>query len=278
MAQAIVGLAIEAGKQIGEIFNQILEFQARQDELFIESQMSGTVPPYIEYLMSEKFPNYGLTDMHKFPKEWKEKILGAGILQGQLPGEIRKKLRDLITRTWKSWREKIAKWKKDAPDYQWDTMMQALDEDRLPTGYSFEVLEALGFGFKEKVAALKKRFAERKTKLYNTLADILDNLAKGIDNFLKDPALLTDAERVALRDIKFKTSDLRDYAKQAREQKITETGVKTLLEMMDSKFKNFEANLSTSEKNQEIANQIVAANKERNAKINEFIQAYNVKI
>jgi hypothetical protein len=277
-ATAVLSLAQEGANAIKETFDKFLEIKKRQDDLFVESQLSGTVPPYIEYLMSEKYPDYGLAQMHKFPQTWKDKIIGGGIISGVMPSEIRKKLRSLITRTWSSWRDKIAKWKKDAPDYQWDTIALALDEDRLPVGYSFEILTALGHGLENNVSNFKKRFNDRKQAVYDSLSEIIIELANGLDNYLKDPNLLTDQERVALAQINFDTKQLRKEAEKAKDQKLTEQGVKNILDLIETKFKVYADKMSEYSKIAEVAIKEAEASKIRSEKVNTILKGYNIKI
>jgi hypothetical protein len=261
MASAFFGVinqALDAGK---EVLSWIQYMNKRQDELYLESQLNPLEAPYLVYVISALYPN-AKSNPSSVPKIITEKIFSNRNIREDFVNLINSRSYDSI----------MQKWKEKYPNYQPDAIRDQLNDDRLPAGYAFETLEVLGFD--KEVKEYFDRFKNRTTEVYNSLGSILDQLAASVDKFIKDPTLLTERERIAIKDLNINTKQLREQAKLAREQKITQKAIENLINLFNSKFKIYSDIMTTFEQQDAAYNNIKGAADERSKNINNLYQLY----
>jgi len=261
MASAFFGVinsALDAGK---DVLSWIQYMNKRQDELYLESQLNPMEAPYLVYVISSLFPN-AKNDPQSVTKAIREKIFSN------------RNIRDDFTRLIDSrdHKEIMRKWAEKYPNYQPEAIRDQLNDDRLPAGYAFETLEILGFD--QEVKDYFDRFKNRTDEVYNSLGDILDQLAASVDKFIRDPTLLTERERIAIKDLNINTKQLREQAKLAREQKLTQKAIENLISLFNSKFKIYSDIMTTFEQQDAAYNNIKGAADERSKNIQNLHSLY----
>lgn len=262
MASAFFGLinsALGAGK---EVLSWIQYMNQRQDELYLESQLNPLAAPYLVYVIASLYPN-AKDKPTSVPDIIREKIFTNR--------NIREEFMYLIQS--RNYEQMMKSWKEKYPNYQPEAIKDQLNDDRLPVGYAFETLEVLGF--KKEVDDYFKRFKDRTDKVYNSLGDILIQLANSIDKFLRDPTLLTERERLAIKDLNIDTKSLREQAKLAKQQKLTQKSIENLISLFNSKFKIYSDIMTTFEQQDAAYNNIKGAADERTKNIQELYKVYN---
>lgn len=261
MASAFFGVinqALDTGK---DVLSWIQYMNKRQDELYIESQLNPLEAPYLIYVISALYPN-AKNDPSSVPKEITSKIFSNRNIRDEFVRLINSRDHASI----------MNKWKEKYPNYQPDAIRDQLNDDRLPAGYAFETLEVLGF--KDEVKDYFDRFQNRTNEVYNSLGDILIQLSNSVEKFIKDPTLLTERERIAIKDLNINTKQLREQAKLAKEQKLTQKAIENLISLFNSKFKIYSDIMTTFEQQDAAYNNIKGAADERSKNINSLYQLY----
>lgn len=264
MASAFFGVinqALDAGK---EVLDFIQYMNKRQDELFVQSQLNPMEAPYLVYVISALYPN-AKDDPQSVPSIITEKIFSNR--------NIREDFIRLIES--RDYHSIMDNWKKKYPNYQPEAIRDQLNDDRLPAGYAFETLEVLGY--KPEVDDYFKRFKDRTDNVYNSLGDILIQLADSVDKFIKDPTLLTERERIAIKDLNINTKTLREQAEQAKKQKLTQKAIENLISLFNSKFKIYSDIMTTFEQQDAMYNNIKGAADDRSKNIGNLYALYRNK-
>lgn len=254
----VINLALDAGK---EVLDWIQYMNKRQDELYLESQLNPLEAPYLVYVISALYPN-AKDDPSSVPKIITEKIFSNR--------KIREEFVALINS--RDYTSIMDKWKEKYPNYQPNAIRDQLNDDRLPAGYAFETLETLGFD--KEVKDYFDRFQERTNNVYNSLGDVLNQLADSVEKFIKDPTLLTERERIAIKDLNINTKTLREQAELAKQQKITQKAIENLISLFNSKFKIYSDIMTTFEQQDALYNTIKGAADERSKNVGALYALY----